>query len=270
MQFVVYETYPKESVSSFTDLKLPREEGIFIAEGEKIVGRLLQSKQEIISLYMTAEHFQEKRDLIEAHQQGMPAPIFIASKKAMEKIVGFTLHQGILAAANIPPERPLRQLILPADRQQLFILLDAITDAENTGTLYRTAQAMGATAIVLNEQSISPWIRRAVRVSMGAVFSVPTVTTDLKDAIQLLQASSVQVYAATISNTARSLAETDLRKSVAIVFGSEGPGISDAVLEICQQQVMIPMKDGVSSLNVAIAQGIVLYEVMRQRMPDMG
>lgn len=267
MQFVVYQTYPTESVSLFADLKLPREEGIFIAEGEKIVGRLLQSKQEIISLYMTAEHFQEKRDLIEAHRQDRPVPIFIASKKAMEKIVGFTLHQGILAAGKTPLEPALKHVV-DSTKRQLFVILDSIADAENIGTVYRTSLAMGATAVIINDRCISPWIRRAVRVSMGAVFNVPTVTTDLTDAIQLLQASGVQVYAATISDSAHSLPETDLRKSVAIVFGSEGHGISDAVLEICQQQMMIPMKDGISSLNVAIAQGIVLYEVMRQRMLD--
>ncbi len=265
MQSVVYENYPSESVSLFADLKLPREEGIFIAEGEKIVSRLLQSKQEIISLYLTAEHFHQKRQLIDAHQQDRPAAIFIASNKAMEKIVGFTLHQGILAAGKVPIEPALKEVV-DRTKRQLFVLLDTIADAENMGTLYRTAQAMGATAVIINNRCISPWIRRAVRVSMGAVFKLPTITADLVSSIAFLQDHGVAVFASEIADTTPAIWQADFSGSTAIVFGSEGHGITPEVSSACSGKVMIPMIDGVGSLNVGVAQGIMLYEVMRPRI----
>jgi tRNA G18 (ribose-2'-O)-methylase SpoU len=265
MEFTVHSTFPTEAVSVFADLKLPREKGVFIAEGEKLVARLLESDLEITSLYLTAEHFEAKRQHIKAHIQSRSAEIFIAPKKAMERIVGFTLHQGILASAKIPREKTLDELIANSSKPQLFIILDTIVDAENMGSLYRTALAMGATAMIVDDQCISPWIRRAVRVSMGAVYELPTITMDILAAIELLEASKISVYAAAIGNSTTPVWINNFQESSAIIFGSEGHGIRHEILEVCSDRTMIPMINGVSSLNVGVAQGIILYEVMRQR-----
>ena len=265
MEFVLHTAFPTEAVSLFADLKLPRTKGIFIAEGDKIVTRLLESDIEIISLYLTEEHFETKKQYIEGHLQHETIELFIAPKKAMERIVGFTLHQGILAAAKIPEEKSLEELIPDSSSPQLFIILDGIADAENVGALYRTGIAMGATAIILDDQTISPWIRRAVRVSMGAVYKLPTITMDLLQAIHLLEANNISVYATAIGNDISPLWKNNFRESIAIVFGAEGHGVRKVVLDTCSSRTIIPMVNGVSSLNVGVAQGIVLYEVMRQR-----
>lgn len=265
MQFEASTEYSPEIAALFGDLKLPRTENIFIAEGEKVVVRLLESDIEVISLYLTEEHFTEKKKYIESHKQESHAKIFIAPKKAMERIVGFTLHQGILAAGKIPAELSLRKVIAESPHPKLFIILDAIADAENVGTLYRSALALGASAVILDEQSVSPWIRRAVRVSMGAVFKMPTITMDLEKAIEELHGHGVRTFAATISEGSVGLWESELGNDIALVFGSEGYGIRSKILDKCSAKLMIPMKAGVDSLNVGVAQGIVLYEVMRQR-----
>jgi tRNA G18 (ribose-2'-O)-methylase SpoU len=253
-------------VAQFADLKLPREPGFFIAEGEKTVERLLQSGIEIISLFLTEEHFEKRTQLVESHDQDAEATVFIASKKSMEKIVGFTLHQGILAAARIPAEPSLQQLIDTVAKPHLFVILDGIADAENVGSLYRTALALGATAVIIDDQTVSPWIRRGVRVSMGAVFRLPTITMNLLEAIRMLRNSQISVIAAALDDASMPLwSDGHLQDSVAIVFGSEGYGISDEVKNECSMRMEIPMQNAVDSLNVGVAQGIFLYEVMRQR-----
>jgi tRNA G18 (ribose-2'-O)-methylase SpoU len=261
----VHSTFPHEAVSVFADLKLPREKGVFIAEGDKLVTRLLESDVEINSLYLTEEHFETRRLLIEGHIQSEPVEIFIAPKKAMERIVGFTLHQGILASAKIPKEKTLDELIANSSEPQLFIILDTIVDAENIGSLYRTALAMSVTAIIIDDRCVSPWIRRAVRVSMGAVYKLPTITMDVLTAIGLLKASEISVYAAAIGNNMTPVWSNNFQRSIAIILGSEGHGIREEILEVCSDRIEIPMAAEVTSLNVGVAQAMILYEVVRQR-----
>ena len=134
------------------------------------------------------------------------------------------------------------------------------------GALYRTALALGVTAIIIDSRSTSPWLRRALRVSIGAAFHLPTVTvTTLTEAVSFLRLHNIPVYAATLGNNAKPVWECDLRSDVAIIFGSEGHGIRKEVIEASNGEVIIPMSNAVDSLNVGVAQGMVLYEVMRQR-----
>lgn len=266
MKFHINDNPSAEKTSEFANLKLPREEGMFIAESEKVVIQLLESAMEITSLYLTQEHFNEHQPRIEAHVQESDAEILIAPKSEMESIVGYSLHQGILASAKIPTERTLEELIATSTKPQLFVILDEIADAENMGTLYRTALALGVTAIIIDGKSNSPWLRRSLRVGIGAAFHLPTVTVpSLVDAISSLESQNIQVYAATLGENAQPLWQCNFRGDVAIIFGSEGHGIRKEVIEASSRTVIIPMSDNVDSLNVGVAQGMVLYEVMRQR-----
>jgi len=266
MKFRLNDKPSLEKTSPFANLKLPREEGTFIAESEKVVVQLLESEIEISSLYLTQEHFGEQESRIEAHKQSNEVEILIAPKSEMENIVGYSLHQGILASAKIPKERSLEELITASRKPQLYVILDEIADAENMGALYRTALALGVTAIIIDGRSTSPWLRRALRVSIGAAFHLPTITvSSLVDAVTFLRSQNIQVYAATLGKNAKPIWECGLRTGVAMIFGSEGHGIRKEVIEVSSGEVIIPMSDAVDSLNVGVAQGMVLYEVMRQR-----
>ncbi len=204
-----------EQVAFFADLKTPRQPGICIAEGERIVPRLFASDLEIISLYLTQEHYDNKKHLIEAHKQQETAQLILAPKSEIEKVVGFPLHQGIMAAVRIPKERSLEELLTISQKPQLFIILDTVADAENIGALYRTALAMGATGIIVDNRSVSPWIRRAVRVSMGAVFTLPTITsTDLLETITYLNRRGITTIAAEITDTSNNIWDHDLSGDV--------------------------------------------------------
>lgn len=266
MTFRINTTPSQEKTSPFANLKLPREEGTFIAESEKVVVQLLESEIEISSLYLTQEHFDQQGERIEAHRQESEAEILIAPKSEMESIVGYSLHQGILASAKIPKERTLEELIASSKKPQLYVLLDEIADAENMGALYRTALALGVTAIIIDDRSTSPWLRRSLRVSIGAAFHLPTVTaSSLTEAVAFLKSQNIPVYAATLGKSAQPVWQCDLASDVAIIFGSEGHGIRKEVIKASSAEVIIPMANEVDSLNVGVAQGMVLYEIMRQR-----
>lgn len=266
MKFRINNNPSVDKTSPFANLKLPREEGMFNAESEKVVVQLLESTIEITSLYLTQEHFNEQLTHIETHHQESEAEILIAPKSEMESIVGYALHQGILASAKIPIERTLEEHTATSSKPQLYVILDEIADAENMGALYRTALALGVTAIIIDGKSNSPWLRRSLRVGIGAAFHLPTVTVpSLVDAVSSLKSQNIQVYAATLGENAQPIWECDLRTDVAIIFGSEGHGVRKEVIEASSGEVIIPMTNNVDSLNVAVAQGMLLYEVVRQR-----
>jgi len=266
MPYIVNSTPSPEKTAPFANLKLPREEGMFIAESEKVVLQLLESTIEISSLYLTQEHFDEHRGRIEAHRQETEVEILIASKSDMESIVGYSLHQGILASAKIPKEHTLEELVASSKKPQLFVILDEIADAENMGALYRTALALGVTAIIIDGKSTSPWLRRTLRVGIGACFHLPTVTvSSLTEAVAFLKSHNIPVYAATLGKSAQPVWQCNLSTDVAIIFGSEGHGIRKEVIDASSGEVIIPMANDVDSLNVGVAQGMLLYEVMRQR-----
>lgn len=267
MIFEVIHHPAPESIKQFANLRTPKEDGYFIAESEKIVTTLLESGIEIISLYLTQEHFHLKKDLIEAHVQQIECKVFIGSKEEMDTIVGFKLHQNILASAKIPLEKSLTELIAKSKKPQLYVILDEVTDAENMGAIIRTSLALGATAVIIDKKSNSPWMRRAVRVSMGAIFLLPVVTVEsISDCINELRSAGITTFASTLNENTIPIWDCDLKKDVAIIFGSESHGIKQEIIDLCEAELTIPMPDNIDSLNVGIAQGIFLYEVMRQRV----
>lgn len=266
MQFTIVRSPAEHDLDHFKNLKRSRSHSNFIAEGEKVVVRLLESSLPIGSIYLTEEHFESKRALLEAHEQDSEIKVFIAKKGEMEEIVGFPLHQGILAACKVPPEPTLEELIQKTASPRLFIILDEIADSENMGSIYRTSLAMGATGVIVDPKSVHPWMRRSVRVSMGAMFSLPTISvSDLPSAITTLNNHNIPTYATTLSETAKPIWDNTLDGDIALVFGSEGYGVSKDVIRACKGELLIPMSQSVDSLNVSIAQGVFLYEILRQR-----
>ncbi len=266
MRSVLSKKPSSQELEIFANLRDRKESDHFIAESEKIVVRLLRSQLEITSLYLTEEHFNSKKQLIDSHIQKSDCNIFIALKEEMAEIVGFKLHQGILAAGKIPKEKNLDKLITDSKLPMLFVILDEVADAENMGAIFRTSLAMNATAIVIDNKSVNPWMRRAVRVSMGAVFELPVVTVEpISDSIQMLRAKNITTFATTLNDSAKPIWNCNLTKDCAIVFGSEGHGVKAEIVEKCDKEITIPMRDNFHSLNVGAAHGIFLYEILRQR-----
>jgi tRNA G18 (ribose-2'-O)-methylase SpoU len=176
------------------------------------------------------------------------------------------MYQGVLAVGRIPEPVPLSVLLQTSERPFLFAAVDGLSNAENLGALVRNCAAFGVQAFLAGETSSSPYVRRAVRSSMGTVFELPVVELmDLAGALRALKSHGVRSIAAHPHAEARRLSEADFRSDCCIVFGSEGVGLSPAVLAACDEAVAILMHPNVDSLNVGSAGAVFLYEAKRQR-----
>ncbi len=252
----------------FRTLRRPQEQhaqGLFIAEGEKVVTRLFASGLRVLSVLLTDEWFALKRDEI-ASLPSSPR-VFTGSKALLEDIVGYNLHQGIMALAGIPPPPDLGELLRTDVPAHLFVAIDDLVNAENVGIIVRNARAFGATGILVGETSSSPWLRRSVRNSLGAVFSIPIIQSeDLAATVRSLsRQNGFLSLAAETQRDGAPIDAMDLRGHVCIVVGGEDRGMREAVVTACDRVVEVPMMQGVDSVNVANAAAVCLYEVQRQR-----
>lgn len=253
-------TLDSPHLKPYLTLRRPQEhiqQGIFVAEGEKVVRRLLRSGLTVVSLLLTRKWFEELTKNYSLDE----IDVFIADKDLLESIVGYSLHQGIMAVARVPEEPELHELMRRLTHPFLLLALDGIVSAENVGVIVRNSGAFGVDAILVDETSSSPYLRRAVRNSMGAVFRLPVLNLNLA---QTLPQLGCKVIAAT-PNGDKSLQNADLTGDLCIVVGNEGSGVSPEVLEKCDLQVAIPMLNETDSLNVASASAVFLYEVRRRK-----
>ncbi len=237
--------------------------GLFVAEGEKVVRRLLESTLTVNSVLMTPEWFEKFKPILELRGT---IDAYIAPKAQVETIVGYPLHQGIMALGRVPAERPLAETLAVNAVPYLLMAIDGLTNSENIGVLVRNCVAFGVQAIIVGETSSSPYLRRAVRNSMGAVFQLPVIhSARLADTLSDLRSSfQTRVLAAHPGGT-QQLAATDLRGNCCLVLGSEGEGISASILNQCDATLSIKMENGVDSLNVGSASAVFLFEAVRQR-----
>ena len=245
-----------------------RQQGIFVAEGDKVVHRLLESDFEIVSLLLPEKWFHENSDLLEKRPEPQ-IEVFTAEKEVLEKLTGFSFYQGVLAVARVPKASTLEEILERTARQKkprLFVALDEVSSAANLGGLIRNCAAFDVDALILGETCCSAWLRRSVRSSMGTIFKLPVVeSTSLLESVQKLKRADVRIIAAHAHAIERSVSQADFTRDCVIILGSEGHGISKEVLDLCDEQVLIPMQNNVDSLNVGTAGAIFLYEASRQR-----
>jgi tRNA G18 (ribose-2'-O)-methylase SpoU len=241
-----------------------REEGIFVAEGEKVVRRLLESKFGVISALMPERWLTQLEPLLEKRPETVR--VFIAEKELLETLTGYSMYQGLLALGRIPAQIPLEQILADSPQPHLLVAVDELANAENLGALVRNCAAFETHALIVGETSSSPFLRRAVRSSMGTVFELPIVeTANLIQCLSTLRKRGVRCIAAHPHVEKRTLSDADFTRDCCLIFGSEGHGISEGVLTICDDAVAIPMPPTVDSLNVGSAAAVFLYEAKRQR-----
>jgi tRNA G18 (ribose-2'-O)-methylase SpoU len=249
-------------------------QGIFVAEGDKVVRRLLESQFGVCSVLLPENRFAEFESLLQARSES-EIPVFIVTEKSvLEELVGFEMFQGVLAIGRIPSLLAVNDILVPSPHPKLLVAVDGLTSAENIGLLVRNCAAFGADALIVGETSSSPFLRRAVRNSMGTVFKLPVVelrnsagklAATLAVALARLRVAGVRCLAAHPHAEMKFLPQAEFRGNCCIVFGSEGNGLSPEVLAACDEAVAVPMANGVDSLNVAAAAAVFLYEAARQR-----
>jgi len=224
----------------------------------------MESTLEVISVLITREWLGIYSDRLERRPGAIDA--FVGTKSLLSSIVGFHLHQGIMAVAKIPTPKKLDEVVKESLRPLLFVAVEGMTNSENLGVVVRNCVAFGVQALIVGETSSSPYLRRAVRNSMGAIFRLPVVDCgDLVETIADLRHRGMEVVAAH-PHAGKPMKESSLFVGdCCIVLGSEGEGITEKTLAACSEAVAIPMKPGVDSLNVSSAAAVLLYEIARQR-----
>jgi tRNA G18 (ribose-2'-O)-methylase SpoU len=260
-------SFDAPELEPYRTLKRPLEhqlQGIFVAEGEKIVRRLLDSPYEVISMLLTSDLFEDLKSILATRPEHIQ--VYLAEKKQFEAWLGFSMYKGILAIGRIPAPKALEEILAACRQPYLLVAADGITSAENLGALVRNCAAFGAQALLVGHTGCSPFLRRAVRNSMGAILRIPAVEKlHLPDAFAALRARGIHSIAAHPHADHRSLTQVDFTRDCCLVFGSEGQGIAPDVLAACDEAVAIPMSAEVDSLNVGAAGAVFLYEAARQR-----
>ena len=239
--------------------------GIFVAEGDKVVRRLLESSFTVVSLLLPEKRLAEFEPLLRARREDIR--VFTAANMAvLDTLVGFDLYQGVLAIGKIPSSLSLDDALARSAKPRLFAAVDALSNAENLGAVVRNCAAFNVQALIVGETSASPFLRRSVRNSMGTIFRLPVVeTAHLAHSLRELRDHGVRCIAAHLQTGGRTISGADFTGDCCVVFGSEGHGISSGVLDACDDAVAIPMPPDIDSLNVGAAAAVFLYEVNRQR-----
>lgn len=241
-----------------------RQQGIFVAEGEKVVRRLIESKLEVVSVMLPAKWLPDFEQCLAHRTEDIR--VFVGEKELLERLTGFSMYQGVLAVGKVPSQPSLDTILQSRPRPWLFLAADELANAQNMGVLVRNCAAFAADAMLVGETCCSPFLRRAVRASMGTVFYLPLLELpSLAGTLRQLRALGIRCIAAHPHTDRRTLPQADFTGSCCIVLGSEGQGLSAAVLAECDEAVAIPMPPHVDSLNVGSASAVFLYEAVRQR-----
>lgn len=258
-------------VAPYRDLRegrLLEEQGCFVAESRHVVRRLLASGRfPVRSLLVTEAALADVADA--QARLASPPPVLLAEHALLCEIAGYHVHQGCLALAERGPEPALEEVARAAAAGGgLVVGLEQLTDPANVGSVFRNALAFGADAVVLAPGGAHPLFRKSVRVSMAATLAVPFARAEpWPDALGKLRAEGFLVLACVARPDAvdvRSFGrERPLPERVALLFGTEGAGLSAAARAAADLEVTVRTAAVLDSLNVATASGIVLHHFSR-------
>lgn len=238
--------------SSLSDAALRRrqdtEHGIYLAESSQVVRRALDAGHTPRSFFLSHRYLESLQDVFAAHPD---IPVYTGTDGMLEQITGFHLHRGALAAMDRPAPRSVEEVLEGARR---VVVVEDLVDHTNLGAIFRSAAALGMDAVLLSSASADPLYRRCIRVSMGTVFQVPWARLapgeDPDDGaapgVRGLQDLGFRVAALELTDRAVPVDAPRLREveRLALVLGSEGPGVRQATLHACDDHVMIPMSAG--------------------------
>lgn len=227
----------------------------------------LRSKKQLDKLYIQKGISNPKIEEILSQLNQVNVTINEVPIEKLDKLTRSN-HQGIVAISSPIEFVDLETLVestLAASTTPLFIILDQISDVRNFGAIIRTAECTQVSGIIIQKKGGAPVSGDTVKTSAGAIFNVPICKVDhIKDALFYLQGSGVKVVAATEKGSI-SPYKSNLSGPVAIIMGSEGKGISKSVIGLSDEQIALPLLGEINSLNVSVACGAILYEIIRQR-----
>lgn len=289
MQFITIDSIDDERVAAYTNLteiqlrnRLEPERGLFIAESPKVIDRALAAGREPISLLVEEpwiEGMSQTFDVVDK-RWGTDIPVYVASPEQLRQLTGYRLHRGALSA--------MRRWQLPSVEEtcrdaRRVAVMENIVDHTNVGALMRSAAALDVDAVLVTPSCGDPLYRRAARVSMGTVFQIPWTRIGGDDkhfwprrGLEELRSLGFTTVAMALSDDSISLDELTRRLNnspesadhidkLALIFGTEGDGLSRHTIAGADLTVKIPMSHGVDSLNVAASSAVAFYATSPKR-----
>lgn len=248
--------------------------GLFIAESPKVIERALRAGYQPASLLVEEKAL--TRDLADLDHEmaanqtsGLgQTPIYVANSKLLRQLPGYNLLRGALAAMHRVKRLELADFLatMPAEHPRIAVL-ESVVNPANIGAIFRSAAALGIDGVIVTSDSADPFYRRSSRVAMGTVFQVPWTYVDAKTwqhaGIDLLHQAGYQMAAMALRHNTVSIDDPKLTAvdRLAIIMGSEGPGLKEATIEQSDFTIKIPMAPGVDSLNVAAASALAFWEL---------
>ena len=289
MQFITIDSIDDERVAAYTNLteiqlrnRLEPERGLFIAESPKVIDRALAAGREPISLLVEEpwiEGMSQTFDVVDK-RWGTDIPVYEASPEQLRQLTGYRLHRGALSAMRRWPLPSVEETCRDARR---VAVMENIVDHTNVGALMRSAAALDVDAVLVTPSCGDPLYRRAARVSMGTVFQIPWTRIGGDDkhfwprrGLEELRSLGFTTVAMALSDDSISLDELTRRLNnspesadhidkLALIFGTEGDGLSRHTIAGADLTVKIPMSHGVDSLNVAASSAVAFYATSPKR-----
>lgn len=289
MQFITIDSIDDERVAAYTNLteiqlrnRLEPERGLFIAESPKVIDRALAAGREPISLLVEEpwiEGMSQTFDVVDK-RWGTDIPVYVASPEQLRQLTGYRLHRGALSAMRRWPLPSVEETCRDARR---VAVMESIVDHTNVGALMRSAAALDVDAVLVTPSCGDPLYRRAARVSMGTVFQIPWTRIGGDDkhfwprrGLEELRSLGFTTVAMALSDDSISLDELTRRLNnspesadhidkLALIFGTEGDGLSRHTIAGADLTVKIPMSHGVDSLNVAASSAVAFYATSPKR-----
>ena len=237
-----------------------RGQGLFVAEGRLVVERLIASGRFAIDSVLVTP---AARRALGGRLETVDSHVWVCSQATMDRVTGFNFHRGCLAIARRPGPASMNEWF-GGDR--VLLGLEGVGNPDNVGGLFRTAAAFGAGGILVSPSTADPLYRKSVRTSMGAVLQVPWALAEpWPEALGTLRSHGYRVAALTPQHDAITIDRFASHgyRSLVLLLGGEGPGLTDAALAAADDRVRIPIVAPIDSLNVTVAAGIALHALRR-------
>lgn len=267
MSFVRLENTNDPRIDDYRAVSEPRlatERGVFVAEGRLVVRRLIRSRRFTVrSVLVTATACRSLESDLSLLDPGVP--VYLATASDLSEIAGVKIHRGCLALGERPALDGIGALLRSA---RSIVVLEGVGNVDNIGGIFRNALAFGADAVVLSPTCGDPLYRKAIRTSMGAALQVPfSVAREWPGPLETLAAMGFEIIALT-PDAALNIDDVSpghRSSRRALMFGTEGHGLSELAIRHAHLRVRIPMSDSCDSLNVAVASGIALSLLWKAR-----
>lgn len=242
-------------------------EGIFIAESPRVIQTAIEEGYEPLSFLVEDKHIKKQaKDLL---QQYPELPAYSASFDTLKQLTGFGLTRGMLCAMKRKKLPEIQDICKDADR---IVILENVMNPTNIGAIFRSAAALNMDAILLTKGCSDPLYRRSVRVSMGTVFQIPWTFTENsiswpEEGMNQLKNLGYKTVAMALTDRSVSIDDETLlsEEKLAIILGTEGDGLCDETIALCDYTAKIPMSHGVDSLNVAAASAVAFWQLSHRK-----